>query len=410
MNGVDMERCKRIIQYIWDPAPRNDQPEDPIWCLGTKYTTDGTERGNRRTASPKPMRLANEEGPSQLDPKATMPGLLDEQGWPESFLLDFESRIWITYRSNFPPIPKPIKQDAYSAMTLSVRLRSQLVDQHGFTSDTGWGCMIRSGQSLLANAMSILLFGRGWRRGINTDQEAQLLSQFADHPDAPFSIHRFVQHGAESCNKHPGEWFGPSATARCIQALVSQHGSLNLGVYMTDDTADVHEDKFLDAAHDERGSFRPTLILIGTRLGIDRITPVYWDAVKTTLQLPQSVGIAGGRPSASHYFVGVQGSHLFYLDPHQTRPALPQRSIDEQYTNEEIETYHTRRLRRIHVRDMDPSMLIGFIIKDKEDWTHWKSGVSVQGKAIVHVLSESDTAVFHGREGAIDEVEVLDDD
>lgn len=74
---------------------------------------------------------------------------------------------------------------------------------------------------------------------------------------------------------------------------MSQHGNLNLGVYMTDDTADVYEDKFLDAANDGRGSFRPTLILIGTRLGIDRITPVYWDAVKTTLQLPQSVGIAG---------------------------------------------------------------------------------------------------------------------
>jgi hypothetical protein len=107
------------------------------------------------------MGMANEEGPNQLVPKATTPGQLDEQGWPESFLHDFESRIWITYRSNFPPIPKPINQDAFSAMTLSVRLRSQLVDQHGFTSDTGWGCMIRSGQSLLANAMSILLFGRG---------------------------------------------------------------------------------------------------------------------------------------------------------------------------------------------------------------------------------------------------------
>lgn len=210
---------------------------------------------------------------------------------------------------------------------------------------------------------------------------------------------------------------------------MSQHGNLNLGVYMTDDTADVYEDKFLDAANDGRGSFRPTLILIGTRLGIDRITPVYWDAVKTTLQLPQSVGIAGyvitqrskifwtsgnqicsGRPSASHYFVGVQGSHLFYLDPHQTRPALPQRNIDDPYTDEEIETYHTRRLRRIHIRDMDPSMLIGFIIKDREDWAHWKSGVSAQEKPIVHVLSESNTAVFKGREGAIDEVEVLDDD
>lgn len=107
------------------------------------------------------MRLANEEGPNQLDPKAITPGHLDGQGWPESFLDDFESRIWITYRSNFPPIPKPIDRDAFSTMTLSVRLRSQLVDQHGLTSDTGWGCMIRSGQSLLANAMSILLFGRG---------------------------------------------------------------------------------------------------------------------------------------------------------------------------------------------------------------------------------------------------------
>lgn len=92
------------------------------------------------------------------------------------------------------------------------------------------------------------------------------------------------------CHNH----IGPLAQLTYeFRALVSQHGSLNLGVYMTDDTADVHEDKFLDAAHDERGSFRPTLILIGTRLGIDRITPVYWDALKTTLQLPQSVGIAG---------------------------------------------------------------------------------------------------------------------
>lgn len=89
---------------------------------------------------------------------------------------------------------------------------------------------------------------------------------------------------------------------------------------------------------------------------------------------------------------------------------MPQRNIDDPYTDEEIETYHTRRLRRIHIRDMDPSMLIGFIIKDREDWAHWKSGVSAQEKPIVHVLSESNTAVFKGREGAIDEVEVLDDD
>ena len=79
-----------------------------------------------------------------------------DRGWPPEFLDDCESRIWFTYRSNFPAIRK--SSDA--AMTLSVRLRN-LSDQSGFTSDTGWGCMIRSGQSLLANALVILRLGRG---------------------------------------------------------------------------------------------------------------------------------------------------------------------------------------------------------------------------------------------------------
>lgn len=35
------------------------------------------------------------------------------------------------------------------------------------------------------------------------------------------------------------------------------------------------------------------------------------------------MGIAGGRPSSSYYFVGSQANHLFYLDPHLTRPAIP---------------------------------------------------------------------------------------
>lgn len=39
--------------------------------------------------------------------------------------------------------------------------------------------------------------------------------------------------------------------------------------------------------------FHPTLILVGTRLGIDKITPVYWEALIASLQMHQSVGIAG---------------------------------------------------------------------------------------------------------------------
>lgn len=69
----------------------------------------------------------------------------------------------------------------------------------------------RQGHRLFADIHS------DWRRGVNNEDESRLLSLFADSPHAPFSIHRFVKHGAECCGKYPGEWFGPSATALCIQ-------------------------------------------------------------------------------------------------------------------------------------------------------------------------------------------------
>lgn len=94
------------------------------------------------------------------------------------------------------------------------------------------------------------------------------------------------------CGKYPGEWFGPSATARCIQDLVNQYKSAGLRVYISGDGADVYEDKLKEVALDD-GKWQPTLILVGTRLGIDKITPVYWEALKSSLQMKQSMGIAG---------------------------------------------------------------------------------------------------------------------
>lgn len=56
-----------------------------------------------------------------------------------------------------------------------------------------------------------------WRRGMLPDEERRIIGSFADDPRAPYSIHKFVTHGEKRCGKYPGEWFGPSATARCIQ-------------------------------------------------------------------------------------------------------------------------------------------------------------------------------------------------
>lgn len=109
--------------------------------------------------------------------------------------------------------------------------------------------------------------------------------------------------------------------------------------------------------------------------------------------------------------MGVQGSYLFFLDPHTTRPALPNRPSDELYSPEELESYHTRRLRRLHIKDMDPSMLIGFLIKNEADWVDWKDRVqSIPGKPIIHILPEqAQPNEGYCRKEALDEVEALDD-
>ena len=74
--------------------------------------------------------------------------------------------------------------------------------------------------------------------------------------------------------------------------------------------------------------------------------------------------------------MGVQGNYIFYLDPHQPRPFLPYQEDPTKYTAEHVDSCHTRRLRRLHLREMDPSMLLGFLIKNDDDWQAFRNGVA----------------------------------
>ncbi|RMZ90254.1 hypothetical protein DV736_g2517, partial [Chaetothyriales sp. CBS 134916] len=411
MGGVDY---KRFMRLFYDPPPKYDESGTSIWFLGQEYaatppkavsTTDhedvveiessvdsshdasdtatsATEDSlhpsiQRRSSFDDGQAISGDNVPSVSNDPA-------DGGWPLLFLEDFESRAWMTYRSNFPPIAR--SQEASVGLTLSVRLRN-IGERDGFSSDTGWGCMVRSGQSLLANALIMLHL-------------AAIIALFADSPLAPFSIHNFVSHGATSCNVHPGQWFGPSATASCIAALASANLSFpmcKLRVYAAQNGSEVYENRFRSIAASSSSpdsphaanTVQPTLILLAVRLGIDRITPVYHEGLKSTLTFPQSVGIAGGRPSSSHYFVGHQDSLFLYFDPHETRPALVYRTNPSDYRREELDSFHTRRLRGLHIQEMDPSMLIGFLIRDEDDWNDWKQRVkNVKGKGIVHVYDK----------------------
>ncbi|KAI8071069.1 hypothetical protein BC940DRAFT_325484 [Gongronella butleri] len=119
--------------------------------------------------------------------------------WPPDFYQDFTSRFWMTYRYNYPPI-RP---------------------SH-YKTDIGWGCMLRSGQSLLANALLIHFLSRQWRRTSRKHPShktyVKITQWFLDElsPRAPFSIHRIALLGKQ-LGKNIGEWFGPSTISQVIQ-------------------------------------------------------------------------------------------------------------------------------------------------------------------------------------------------
>lgn len=77
------------------------------------------------------------------------------------------------------------------------------------------------------------------------------------------------------------------------RALSAMYATIGLKVYIAGDGADVYEDSFFSVATGVDGQFIPTLVLVAIRLGIDQVTPAYWEALKASLRYSQSVGIAG---------------------------------------------------------------------------------------------------------------------
>ncbi|KAJ7670543.1 hypothetical protein B0H17DRAFT_948658, partial [Mycena rosella] len=99
-------------------------------------------------------------------------------------------------------------------------------------------------------------------------------------------------------------------------------------------------------------------------LGLDRVNPVYYETIKLLYTFPQSVGIMGGQPLSSYYFIGVQGEGLFYLNPHHSRWPY----FAHVYSVADLRTFHCEKVRKMPLMGLDPSMLLGSVCRNEAEW------------------------------------------
>jgi len=178
----------KAMRYLLDSDATPDKCTDPIWLLGVQHpgyepplpslpsvvqSNSGGRHGSvspnsfrsstSSTASNADLSLSQSQGSSSKHPNPAA-------NWPPVFYIDFTSRIWLTYRSQFST---PIKDTRLADLTgdnwevvanspTTVKPRPwNWGAEKTWTSDTGWGCMLRTGQSLLANALVHMHLGRG---------------------------------------------------------------------------------------------------------------------------------------------------------------------------------------------------------------------------------------------------------
>lgn len=108
--------------------------------------------------------------------------------------------------------------------------------------------------------------------------------------------------------------------------------------------------------------WKPLLLIVPLRLGLNEVNPIYIDGLKKCFQIPGSIGMIGGRPNQALYFIGFVGDDALYLDPHTTQRSG---SVGQKLEQSEIEhdaTFHQKYAARINFKQMDPSLALVIII------------------------------------------------
>ena len=219
-------------------------------------------------------------------------------------------------------------------------------------SDVGWGCMIRSGQMLLCNVLLNCF----------QSEKDKIWDIFNDKKECLLSIHNISEIGSYM-GTNIGSWFSPTLISLSLEMIVNEEMMNNFKIIVFKDGL-VNE---IDL--DKNISENTILVLMPIMLGLNEVCEKYCKALCYLFTEKIFYGIVGGKPKASMYFVGCCRDELISLNPHNVKKF-----------NETQKERYVDKIDLINVKNIDPSMVLSFLIKNKEDINNLKNIINYLSK------------------------------
>ena len=303
--------------------------------------------------------------------------------------------IYISYRSNYKPQYTKDNETEY-------------------TSDCGWGCMIRSSQMILARGIYKLFKYKERKKGAKIDKNFLIKSViyfFLDNNlniqidlgqnyygmenyiktiyklnksykgitsiEPPFNIQKICILG-ELTGKTCGEWFSDydlpniySTINRSFNVfpdveILHFNSNIDLNTFfkrcfIAKDNKNKQE-KYITYQKQKYYFNKIGLIFISVRLGLETILSDYYPSIKNLFKCKECIGFMGGKTYSASYFIGYVGNELIYMDPHYNQNSI------KNLEKEGINSYIEKSLYKLNFTKLQTAFTIGFLCRDIDEY------------------------------------------
>jgi len=317
----------------------------------------------------------------------------------------------MTYRTNFFPIQNSKTKEE-------------------FNKDSGWGCMIRSGQMMLSKAIldyKLFSYYNLKNNSIISENDINLMIKeeeinkkkfetlilFLDNPIniedvkgkndfinyleflkdnnfnnckiiPPFSILNIFSLGREILNKEPGEWFSDNNLIQIFYSIQNKYkiisnyefftfknGFIDQNLIIQKCFKEVENNNDLDIIYHNNKYYKfekAGLIFLSIRLGLKNIDSTYLNNFIKLFNIRNNLGIIGGKINKAFYFIGInpEKNELLYLDPHVNNIAI--KNVEELRINTNFDTYKVKNIYSLKLNKLSPCFTIGFNFKNYDEY------------------------------------------